>query len=153
MSGSGACRDDLDTWMDDLPVTEHDDEPPAPRAGERNTQSQLFPRYSFAIVTGRYKILDNRAGSKFPQIATADGEDEARTIVHALNAAEQHTALVAQRERLVSTLKQAREFICVQTWPPNKPRTADTQRAREAEGLVARIDAVLATIEQEGEAR
>lgn len=49
-------------------------------------QSQLFPRYSFAVVTGRYKILDNRSSRLTTnQIATADGEEEARLIVTALN--------------------------------------------------------------------
>lgn len=65
---------------------------PEQAGGEASEQSQLFPRYSFAVVTGRYKILDNRSDSepRVQQIATADGEDEARVIVQALNASEQH---------------------------------------------------------------
>ena len=68
--------------------TEHDhDEPPAPRAGER---------YGFVVFTGRFKVLDyHKANGQ--QMATADGEEEARIIVRALNAAEQHATLVEQR--------------------------------------------------------
>lgn len=42
-------------------------------------------RYGFVVFTGRYKILDYHKPDG-QQIATADGEDEARTIVRALNA-------------------------------------------------------------------
>ena len=75
-------------------------EPPAPRAGER---------YNFVIFTGRYKILDYYKPDG-QQIATADGKEEARTIVRALNAAEQHTTLVEQRDRLLQIARDALSF-------------------------------------------
>lgn len=66
----------------------HKDASEQPASATGREQSQLFPRYSFAVVTGRYKILDNRSDGpvRIAQIATADGEQEARTIVNALNA-------------------------------------------------------------------
>lgn len=125
-------------------------EPSAPRAGERDTQSQLFPRYSFAIVTGRYKILDNRSEgpTRITQIATADGEDEARTIVHALNAAEQHATLIEQRQWLIETLRD--EITALETWKKARGLPIDV-----ADGIaisLSKLAATLATIEQEGEA-
>lgn len=79
------------------------DESPASRAGD-SKQSKLFSRYTFAVVTGRYKILDNRSEgpTRITQIATADGEDEARLIIQALN---QHATLIEQRERLLRLLR------------------------------------------------
>lgn len=78
---------------------------PTARGGESG-QSGLFPRYSFAVVTGRYKILDNRSDGpvRITQIATADGEGEARAIIQALN---QHHSLLAERERLRTAAQAA----------------------------------------------
>lgn len=72
------------------------DESAVVRAGER---------YGFVVFTGRHKILDYYKPSG-QQIATADGEAEARTIVRALNAANQHATLVEQRERLLEALRE-----------------------------------------------
>jgi hypothetical protein len=47
-------------------------------------------RYGFAVITGRYKILDYHKPDG-QQIATADNEEAARTIVRALNASQQPT--------------------------------------------------------------
>lgn len=87
-------------------------EQPRPEQGSETSitkQSDLFPRYTFTVVTGRYKIIDNRSDSepRVRQIATADGEDEARIVVRALNAAEQHSTLIAQRERLLEVARSA----------------------------------------------
>lgn len=74
---------------------------------KHRTSIQALPgeRYGFVVFTGRYKILDyHKADGQ--QIATADGEEEARTIVRALNASNAYAALVAQRERLVDLLRQ-----------------------------------------------
>lgn len=137
MSGSGSCRDDLDSWMDDLPDTTTEQPRPEQASGTTiNKQSDLFPRYTFKVVTGRYKVIDNRSDSepKVRQIATADGEDEARMIIEALNATERHdtptaperaddgvnrylkseikhlleenATLIAQRERLLAAIRK-----------------------------------------------
>lgn len=111
---------------------------------DQNEQSRLFPRYSFAVVTGRYKILDNRSDSptRITQIATADGEDEARTIVGALNAIEQHAALVAERERLVEVSRAAMHAL--------RSYQYGNSSLDLAEEIADFIERTLTTSEQEG---
>lgn len=109
---------------------------PAPRAGER---------YGFVIFTGRFKVLDyHKADGQ--QMATADGEDEARIIVRALNATKQHATLVEQRERLLQIARDALQ-----------DRVEMNGHCNHDEYMVklcsqCEIRQLLATIEQEGEA-
>lgn len=148
---------------------------PTPRAGE-SEQSKLFSRYTFAVVTGRYKILDNRSDgpARTTQIATADGEDEARLIVQALN---QHATLVEQRDRLQERFDAEHELLAKVVSERNGLREQRDQLSAtmiNTRGILDRflfasgprkasrddllevrreIDNVLATIEWEGEAR
>lgn len=58
-------------------------------------------RYGFVVFTGRHKILDYLKPDG-QQIATADDEESARTIVRALNS---YAALIEALEVLRSTLR------------------------------------------------
>lgn len=95
------------TEVDKVFGIEH--EQPASVTGREAEQSQLFSRYTFAVVTGRYKILDNRSDGpvRIAQIATADGEVEARTIVRALNNHEQNERLREALRRIQAWLEPA----------------------------------------------
>lgn len=102
----------------------------ASRAGER---------YGFVVFTGRYKILDYYKPNG-QQIATADGEEEARLIIQVLN---QHATLSEQRERLLNTLKELGLYAAGLEMMLNKHEGDALREARE----------LLATIEQETEVK
>ena len=98
--------------------------------------TQNDQRYGFVIFTGRYEILDyHKADGQ--QIATADGEDEARTIVRALNASNAYAALVAQREKSLEALRGVRLML-----------KSELKFYRD-EPWARRVNDVLATIESE----
>ena len=127
----------------------------APAAPEWDDQSRLFSRYTFKVVTGRYKILDNRSNSepRVRQIATADGEDEARVIVEALNATEQHSTLIAQRERLAQAAQSVVERLkdLPRYLEKNDSLALASITAEALADLAAAIPAdVITTSEQEG---
>lgn len=125
---------------DEVLRSRHDEQFASARASRIEKQSDLFPRYSFAVVTGRYKILDNRSNGpvKITQIATADGEQEARTIVNALNAdvqflanrAEELSSLLAgmttERDGLREALRHLRK-----TWLDLKSQLAQVEKERD----------------------
>jgi hypothetical protein len=70
--------------------------------GEKKEQ-----RYGFVVFTGRHKILDYHKPDG-QQIATADNEDAARTIVRALNASQAHERLLNVSLDLLSDVYNSR---------------------------------------------
>lgn len=128
-----------------------DDAPAAPERGDRWTLSKPLTNQILAddlrrggLATPIYGIdipEDSSDRTHFGAVVIFGDSERAAQIVTEHN---QHSTLIAQRERLLDLLKQIRAFICEATWTETKPRK------REAEGLVAQIDAAITTSEQEG---